>query len=149
MANTYSAVYHHLVFSTKGREPLIVSEIESRVWEYLGGIAREHGCVPVRVGGIETHVHLLVVMSPKVATSDLVKQLKVGSTHWVRANFSGLASFGWQDGYGVFSVSKSSVDEVCRYIDNQREHHRVKTFDDEYRAFLVKHGVEYDERYLF
>lgn len=149
MANTYSAVYHHIVFSTKNREPLISPVIESRVWGYLGGVVRENGCVPLRIGGIETHVHLLVVMSPSVATSELVKQIKVASTHWIRANFPGLESFGWQDGFGVFSVSKSSVDEVARYIDNQREHHRHKSFEEEYRAFLDKPGVDFDERYVF
>ncbi len=149
MANTYSAVYHHLVFSTKNRERLIHAELEDRLWAYIGGVVRENECVPLRIGGIETHVHLIAAMSPKVATSQLVKQIKVASSHWMRANHPDVANFGWQDGYGVFSVSKSSVETVCRYIERQREHHRHKTFEEEYRVLMEKHGVDFDERYLF
>ncbi len=149
MPNTYSAIFHHLVFSTKHREPRIRPDIETRVWEYLGGIVSANDGLPLRVGGIENHVHLLVGMTPSAAPARLVQQIKCGSSKWLHENFPDMADFAWQDGYGVFSVSRSAIPEVSRYIDNQREHHRHKTFEDEYRAFLKRHGVAFDERYLF
>ena len=149
MPNTYSALYYHFVFSTKDRAPLITPDIQERLWEYLGGILRENDGVALRIGEIEDHVHILCAMSPSTSPSRMVQQVKGGSSKWIHANFSALAGFGWQDGYGAFTVTRSTLDAVGRYIDNQREHHRRVTFVEEYRAFLDKHGVKYDERYLF
>ena len=149
MPNTYSALYYHLVFSTKDRAPLITPDIEQRLWEYLGGIIRDNDGVALRIGGVEDHIHLLIAMTPSTAPSRMVQQIKGGSAKWIHTNFPSLAGFAWQDGYGAFTVSRSALDEVGRYIDRQREHHRHVTFAEEYRAFLDKHGVEYDERYLF
>src|SRR5438874_10688814 len=149
MANTFTSLHYHVVFSTKRREPWIRSEIEQRVWAYLGGIARENQMKALLVGGIENHVHLLLGVPPVLAVSKAVQLLKGGSSGWVKENFPGLRGFGWQDGYAAFTVSQSQVPEVESYIGKQREHHRVKTFEEEYRAMLDRHGVRYDERYSF
>ncbi len=149
MANTYTCLHYHVVFSTKGRERFIASTFENRIWDYLGGIARENGMKPILVGGVEDHVHLLSSMPPSVSLSEAVKQIKGGSSGWIKANFPGLGKFAWQDGFGAFTVSKSQIPEVQDYIRGQREHHLEKSFQEEYRAFLDKHEVDYDERYLW
>ncbi len=149
MANTYTSLYYHFTFSTKNREPWISQEIESRVWEYVGGIARKHGMTAVQIGGIEDHIHALVLSLPTIAPSQIAQYLKGGSSKWIHEEFPRLRGFEWQDGYGAFTVSKSSVPDVIEYIRNQREHHRKKTFQEEYLELLKKHDVDYDERYLW
>ena len=149
MANTYSQIYLHFVFSTKKRAELISSDIEERVWSYMAGVAKRHGMTPVQIGGIETHVHALVGVPTTMSSSQSAKALKGDSSYGIRREFPGLADFGWQDGYGVFSVSKSAIPSVVRYIKNQREHHADQSFEEEYIALLEKHGIDYDERYLF
>ena len=149
MANTFTSLHYHIIFSTKNREPWIRPDIESRVWSYLGGIARENDMKALLIGGIENHVHLLLGLPPTMPVSKAVQLIKGGSSGWIKETFSGAAGFGWQDGYAAFTVSKSVVPEVEDYICKQREHHRVKTFEQEYRAVLDKHGILYDERYLF
>ena len=149
MANTFTSLHCHIIFSTKNREPWLRQDIEERVWSYLGGIARENGMKAVMIGGIENHVHLLVGIPPTLAVSKAVQLIKGGSSVWIKESFPGLRGFGWQDGYGAFSVSKSQVADVAEYIRGQREHHRVKSFEEEYRAFLDKHEIQYDERYVF
>jgi len=149
MANTYTCLYYHVIFSTKNRERWIMADIQTRVWSYLGGIAREHHLVPLTIGGIEDHVHLVLNVPPSIAFSKALQLLKGGSSKWIHETFPLLHGFGWQDGYGAFTVSKSNLAEVVRYVDDQREHHRHKTFQEEFRAFLDRHGVDYDERYLW
>jgi REP element-mobilizing transposase RayT len=149
MARTYTCLYYHVVFSTKNRERWIAQAFENRVWDYLGGIARQNGLNPVLIGGVDDHVHLLLSIPPSIGLSEAVKQIKGGSSGWVKANFPGLGGFAWQDGYGAFTVSKSQIPEVEEYIRGQREHHRIKSFQEEYRAFLDKHGIEYNEKYLW
>lgn len=149
MANTYSQVYLHFVFSTKNRGELISSDIEERVWSYIAGVAKHHGMTPVQIGGIETHVHALVGMPTTMSLSQGAKALKGDSSYGIRREFPGMANFGWQDGYGVFSVSKSVLPSVVKYIKNQREHHSNQSFEEEYVALLNKHGIDYDEQYLF
>ena len=149
MANTYTCLHYHIIFSTKNRERWITSDIEPRIWAYLGGIARENRLVPLMIGGIEDHVHLVLNVPPSVALSKALQLLKGGSSKWIHETFPALRGFGWQDGYGAFTVSKSNLTEVIKYVEDQREHHRYKTFQEEFRAFLDRHGVEYDERYLW
>lgn len=149
MANTYSNLFYHIVFSTKGRTSLIGRDIEERLWAYIGGIARNHAIIAVQVGGIENHVHVLIMAKPKFAPSQIVQWLKGESSRWIHETFSELRSFEWQDGYGVFSVSKSNVPAVVEYIKNQRQHHQNQTFEDEYVSLLRLHGVDYDKRYVF
>ena len=149
MANTFTSLHYHVIFSTKNREPWIRPDIESRVWSYLGGIARENDMKAILIGGIENHVHLLLGLSPTVAVSKAVQLIKGGSSAWLKETYPWTREFGWQDGYGAFTVSKSLVPEVENYIHNQREHHGVKTFEEEYRAVLEKHEIRFEERYLF
>jgi REP element-mobilizing transposase RayT len=148
MANTFSSLNYHLVFSTKNREPWLTDEVRARLWPYLGGIARENKMKALQIGGVADHVHVLVSIPPALAVSKAVQLLKGGSSHWLKETFPELAAFSWQDGYGVFSVSQSQLRTVERYIEGQEEHHRLKSFAEEYRAFLTRHGIEFDERYL-
>lgn len=149
MANTYSNLFYHIVFSTKGRADFITPDIEDRVWAYIGGIARKHEMTALQVGGIENHIHSLIMAKPAIAPSQIAKYIKGDSSKWIHVEFPELSKFGWQDGYGVFSVSKSNVPEVIEYIKNQREHHARQTFEDEYISMLKLHGIDYDEQYVF
>jgi REP element-mobilizing transposase RayT len=149
MANTYTSLHYHVIFSTKNREPWLVRDIEQRVWAYIGGVARAHKMTALQVGGIEDHIHALVTAPATLAPSQIAQFLKGDSSKWMHDEFPALRNFGWQDGYGAFTVSRSNLPEAVRYIQNQREHHRKKTFQEEYLEFLQKHGIEYDERYLW
>jgi putative transposase len=149
MANTYTSLHYHVIFSTKNREPWLVRDIEQRVWEYIGGIARTHKMTALQVGGVEDHIHALVTAPPTIAPFQIAQFLKGESSKWIHEEFPGMRSFAWQDGYGAFTVSKSNIPEVIAYIQNQREHHRKRTFQEEYLDFLQKNGIEYDERYLW
>lgn len=149
MGNTFASLHYHFVFSTKHREPWITHEIEQRVWSYLGGIARENGVKLLLVGGMPDHVHMCVGLPQTLAVSKAVQLIKGGSSKWVKDNYSELRKFAWQDGYGAFSVSKSTLPSLTAYIANQREHHRARTFQEEFVALLVRHGIEYDKRYLW
>ena len=149
MANTYTSLHYHFTFSTKNRKPWIAPEIENRVWAYLGGIARHHKMTALQVGGIEDHVHALVMAPPKFSPSEITQYLKGESSKWIHEEFPKLRRFEWQDGYGGFTVSKSQIPDVITYIQNQPEHHRKKTFQQEYLELLKKHDVDYDERYVW
>jgi putative transposase len=149
MANTYTSLHYHFTFSTKNREPWIKPEIETRVWEFIGGIARKHKMKAIQVGGIDDHIHALVLAPPTLAPSQIAQYFKGPSSKWIHEEFVKLELFEWQDGYGAFTVSKSQVSDLIKYIKNQREHHRKKTFQEEYLELLKKHGVDYDERYLW
>lgn len=148
MGSTFSCLFTHIIFSTKHRERLIAPESAERLYAYMGGIIREERCVLLAAGGIPDHVHLLVSLHPTVAVANLLRVLKTNSSSWAHDTL-GFAEFGWQDGYGAFSVSKSAVDQVRAYIANQEEHHRRKTFEEEFIEFLDRHGVEYDPKYVF
>jgi REP element-mobilizing transposase RayT len=148
MANTYTSLNYHVVFSTKNREPWLEAAIRERLWPYIGGIARDNGMKALEVGGVADHVHLLVSIPASMALSKAVQLLKGGSSHWVKDTFPNIAGFSWQDGYGAFTVSQSQLDVVRQYVRNQEEHHRTKTFEEEYRAFLKRNHVDSDDRYL-
>lgn len=149
MANTYSSLFYHIVFSTKNRASFILPELENRIREYVGGVARHHKMTALQIGGIEDHLHVLVLAPTTIAPCDIAKYLKGDSSSWIHDEFPDLHNFGWQDGYGAFTVSKGNVPSVIQYIQNQRVHHQTQTFENEYRSFLDKAGVEYDERYLW
>jgi putative transposase len=149
MANTYTSLHYHVVFSTKNRERWITPDVEQRIWAYLNGIAKENRIVPLKIGGVEDHVHLILGMPPVLSLSKAMQLFKGGSSKWVNDAFPALRGFYWQDGYGAFTVSKSNLPEVIQYVENQREHHRTKTFQEEFLALLQRHGVEYDERYVW
>jgi REP element-mobilizing transposase RayT len=138
-----------MVFSTKNRERWITSDVEERIWSYLGGIAKENKVHPIQIGGIEDHVHLLLGAPASLAPSKIAQLIKGGSSAWIHETFPNMKGFAWQDGYGVFSVSKSNIPGVVDYIRGQREHHRTRTFQEEYIAFLKRHEIQYDERYVW
>jgi putative transposase len=149
MANTFTSLHYHVIFSTKLREPWIARELEERLWTYLGGIARQNQLKPLWVGGMDDHIHILLGLPPTVTVSEALKTIKGGSSGWVKDHLPGCLGFGWQDGYAAFAVSKSHLDGVAEYIRKQREHHRLRTFQEEYRTFLDRHEIKYDERYLW
>lgn len=149
MANTYTSLHYHFTFSTKNREPWIRTEIENRVWAYIGGIARAHKMTALQVGGVDDHIHAVVMAPPTLSPSQIAQYLKGDSSKWIHEEIPKLRLFEWQDGYGGFTVSKSQLPDVIQYVQNQRTHHQKKTFQQEYLELLEKHGVEYDERYLW
>jgi putative transposase len=149
MADTYTSLYYHFVFSTKNRVAYIKPDIEQRVWKYVGGIVRDNNMTALQVGGVEDHIHALIMAPPTLSPSKIVQLLKGDSSLWIHTEFPEIPNFAWQDGYGAFSVNKSLVPKVERYIQNQREHHCKMSFQDEYMEFLKKHGVDYNERYLW
>jgi putative transposase len=149
MPQSYTFLHYHLVISTKNRVPAITPLIQPRLWEYLGGIVRGEGGIPIQIGGIADHVHLLVTLRQQPALADFMRQLKAVSSGWVHDNFPEAKDFWWQTGYGAFTVSHSAIEFVKAYIANQEEHHRSRTFQDEFQTLLIKHGIEFDLRYLW
>ena len=149
MPQSLSQVYVHLTFSTKNREPLIVPEIQDRLFQYLGGICSGLECTPVQIGGYRNHVHILCLLSRKIAQMKLVEEVKKESSKWIKTVGPDFSDFYWQDGYGIFLVNPAEKDVVIAYIKNQEKHHRKKLFQDEFRAFLKKYHVAYDERYVW
>jgi putative transposase len=141
--------YVHIVFSTKYRQPLIHPPVEAELHSYLGGICNSLECNVIKVGGYTDHVHILCMLSKKIALMKLLEVLKSHSSKWIKTKGAEYANFYWQDGYGAFSVNPSQVDTVIAYIANQQEHHKKKTFQSEYRAFLKKYKVQYDEQYVW
>ena len=139
----------HLVFSTKNREPLIRPPFDVELHSYLGGICKNLDCQPIKVGGHIDHVHILCMLSKKLALVDLLQELKNSSSKWMKTKDESLQNFYWQNGYGAFSVNPSETDKVVAYIADQHIHHAKRTFQDEYRAFLKKYKVEFDERYVW
>jgi REP element-mobilizing transposase RayT len=148
MANTYTSLHYHIVFSTRNREPFLTREIRDQLFPYLGGIARQDDMTLIGVGGMADHVHCLVMIPATVSLSKAVQILKGVSSKWIHSQFPALAKFSWQDGYAAFTVSLSNIPEVLKYIERQEEHHRKKSFQEEYVAFLKAHDIPYDERYV-
>jgi len=142
-----SRVLVHLVFSTKNREPFITPAHRDRVFEYLGGTLAALDCPPVRVGGMPDHVHLLFVLAKTLPVSKVVEEVKKDSSKWAKQHVG--PDFYWQSGYGAFSVSPSSADAVRAYIECQEEHHRTRSYPDELRGLLLRHDLEWDERYVW
>jgi putative transposase len=150
MPQSLSAVYVHAVFPTKERRKLLqAASFRNDMHSYLAGISKQRNCPPIAVGGVDDHVHLLARLSRTVAIADWIKELKHSSTVWANQTGQLSCSFSWQAGYGAFSVSHSEVACIRHYIEKQEEHHRQFTFQTEFRALLKKHGVEWDEQYLW
>lgn len=149
MPQSLSKIYLHLIFSTKNQERILTDDIRTDLHAYMGGTLKGMDCVPLEINSEPDHAHLLFLMSRTHTVSDVVGGVKKSATDWLRPRDAALAGFRWQAGYGVFSVSASNVDQVRRYIQNQREHHRKQTFQEEFRLFLEKYEVEYDERYVW
>ena len=150
MPQSFSAVNVHLVFSTKNRQPFFRdTDTRTELHAYLGGISKKLDCPPFIVGGVEDHAHLLGRMGRTISLADWVKELKRVSNLWLKERGPEFASFEWQRGYGAFSVSQSNLEVVKHYIATQEEHHRQMSFQDELRALLQKHELEWDERYVW
>jgi len=149
MANTYTSLNIHYIFSTKNRAPIIVGDMRERLWAFMGGIARANRMKACCIGGITDHVHLLVSMPTTLSISKGIQLIKGGASAWVRETFPETRNFAWQEGYGAFSVSVSHLADTIAYIENQEEHHRHKSFQEEYLAFLKRHGIDYNEEYLW
>jgi REP element-mobilizing transposase RayT len=148
MSHTYTNLLSHVIFSTKDREPLITARLDDDLLAYLGGIVRELGGALRAANARPDHVHLLCSLPPMVAMADALRGVKTNSARWVHRSRN-YADFEWQTGYGAFSVSHSLAPAVVRYIGDQEKHHRRVTFQEELIAFLKKHGIAYDERYIW
>src|SRR5438309_6927427 len=144
MAHTFSNLLTHVIFSTKDRQPFLGDDARPRIFAYMGGIVRDLGGIALRINGPNDHVHLLLATPPTIAIAEAMRVVKTNSSKWIHETFPRLSSFGWQTGYGAFSVSQSNADAVRAYIDGQAEHHRTITFQEEFVAFLKRHGISYD-----
>ena len=149
MANTYTQIYIQIVFAVKGRQNLIAKENREELHKFITGIVTNRGQKLFAVFAMPDHVHILVSIGPTILISDLVRDIKAGSSKFINDNNWINGKFNWQEGYGAFSYSKSSVDSVVKYILNQEEHHKKKKFKEEYLGLLEKFEIDYDQKYLF
>jgi REP element-mobilizing transposase RayT len=148
MPHTYCSSLFHCVFSTKERRPTIVPEVQDRLWAYLGGIAREHNMKALAVGGMEDHVHVLLSLPSSLAIAKAMREIKSGSSRWMHEPGE-LPSFAWQEGYAAFSIGVTQLESTLGYIARQKEHHKRRDFQAEFLAFLKKHHIAYDPRYVW
>src|SRR5437773_10067961 len=149
MPQSLAKILIHLVYSTKNRERILGDDIRTELHRYTAGILKEWDSPAILINSVEDHIHLLFSLSKNHAVSKIVEKAKKGSSKWLKTKAATLANFHWQNGYGVFSVSQSGVEEVRKYIANQQEHHRKKTFQEEFLEFLKRYEVPYDERYVW
>lgn len=149
MPGTYSQLLFHIVFSTKHRTPWITPDIAERLYPYMGGIIRDEKGVLYDIGGVEDHIHMYLRWRTDGSVSDLMRSVKAGSSKWVHETFPALGSFAWQQGYSVFTVSKSREEAVKKYIAGQAAHHKKEDFKSELLRLLRVHGIEFDEQYVF
>lgn len=147
--STFTNLLFHIAYSTKYRRELIHADIQQRLYEYIGGIIRDQKGVLLEIGGMPDHVHLLAKLSPTVAISDSLRLIKANSSKWINETFKPRIPFTWQRGFGAFSVSQSNVEQVTEYIRKQQEHHRKRSFRDEFLELLAKHGVSFEPQYVF
>jgi REP element-mobilizing transposase RayT len=146
---TYTKLSYHVVFSTKYRRPTITGPIQERLYEYIGGIVRKQNGNLIEVGGIEDHIHLLLNLSPANSVSSAIRDIKANSSKWLNESGETNSRFEWQKGYSAFTVSHSQIEVVQQYIQNQREHHRSVSFEDEYVKILERHGISFERVHLF
>ena len=149
MAGTFTQIYIQYVFAVKGRENLLQSQWRDEIFKYISGIIKGKNQKPIIVNGTADHVHVFVGLKPAVSVSDLIRDIKNNSSKFINDKKLLNGKFSWQEGYGAFSYSHSQIENVYQYIANQEEHHRKKTFKEEYLDFLQKFEVEFDEKYLF
>ena len=150
MPQSLAKVLVHIVFSTKNRSPFLSDKnVREEMHAYLGGTCNNLDCPVLTAGGVADHVHILCALSRNLPIAKVVGDMKRGSSKWIKTKGRMLTKFAWQNGYGVFSVGQSEVERVRQYIVGQEDHHRKKTFQDEYRSFLKEYGVNYDERYIW
>ena len=149
MSHSYVSNLMHCTFSTKERRPMIDPDLESRLWPCLGGIARENRMRALAIGGTDDHVHTLLSLPGMMSVAKAVQLIKGGSSKWVHDTFDKHRRFEWQEGYGAFSVSVSQMNKTIDYINNQKEHHRKKSFEEEFLELLDRHGIQYNPRFVF
>ena len=149
MGQSLACNYIHITFCTKGRFNLIDSNIEEELFSYIGGICKKLECNPIKVGGYQNHIHILCMLSKKIALIQLLEKIKANSSKWIKTKGNKYSNFYWQSGYGSFSVNPLAVNTVKNYIETQKEHHKTKTFQEEYLEYLNSYNVEYDERYVW
>ncbi|MBN8706983.1 MAG: IS200/IS605 family transposase [Bacteroidetes bacterium] len=147
--STYSQIYIHIVFAVKGRENLIKPDWEEQLFKYITGIVQNKGQKMLAINGIPDHIHFLIELKPNCNLSDLVREIKKSSNVFINENHFTRFNFSWQEGFGAFSYSYSQIDDVCKYILNQKDHHRKRTFREEYIDLLNKFKIEFNEHYLF
>ncbi len=149
MPRSYTNFIYHIVFSTKDRLPMITTDREERLYEYIGGIIRGLGGILLMINGVEDHVHILVKLRPDKAVSDVLRDLKSNASGWMHDVFPDAKDFSWQNGYGGFSVGPTEIERIKRYIANQKIHHGKQSFEDEFVELLKVHEIEFDRRYLW
>jgi putative transposase len=149
MANSYTSLFIHVIFSTHNREPILTSAFRNRLWAYMGGIARTNKFKAVSIGGALDHAHMLIKVPAILPIAKAVQLIKGSSSKWIHENYPSLHNFQWQEGYGAFSIGASQVDSVIKYIAGQEEHHRKRTFQEEYLGLLREYNIEYDEKYVW
>jgi len=149
MPQSLARLHIHLIFSTKNREPFLRDAVRDSLHSYMATVLQDFGCPPVLINSVEDHVHILFELGRIVALSSAVEKVKKTSSKWIKTQGDDYADFAWQGGYGAFAVSESNVTAVVEYIRKQREHHQKRSFQEEYRAFLKRHGIPFDERYLW
>ncbi len=147
--STFTKLAYHVVFSTKHRQPLIDNELHKTLYEYIGGIIRSLKGNLIEIGGIEDHIHILANLSPLKGISDSIREIKANASKWTNERPNRTSKFEWQKGYGAFTVSYSNINSVRQYIQNQREHHQSKTYEEEYIKFLEIHDISFERQYLF
>jgi REP element-mobilizing transposase RayT len=146
---SFTCLNYHLVVSTKQRQPFIVEAWQQRLFDYIGGIIRQQGGVLLAAGGMPDHVHLLAAINKSMAITDALRDVKANSSRWIHEEILDQSGFAWQAGYGAFTVSQSSLDSVRRYLAGQKEHHRVRTFQEEFVELLRRHEIAFAERSLW
>ncbi len=149
MSQSLSCILVHIIFSTKMRRPFIHSKIQQDLYSYMAGTAKALDCYVHKIGGVEDHVHLLLSLPRTLTLSKLIEEVKKGSSKWVKTKGEAYKDFSWQKGYGAFSIGQSNFGALQKYIENQAEHHKKVSFQDEFHVFLKKYGIEYDENYLW
>ncbi len=149
MPHSFTHILVHYIFSTKDRKQYLTEDIRPRIFDYMGGIARNNDIQPQIINGLEDHVHMLVLLPTTLSIAKAIQLIKGGSSRWIHEEFPDLRHFAWQIGYGAFSVSLSNKENVVNYIKHQKEHHKKKTFKEEFIEFLKKHNIDYDERYIW
>jgi putative transposase len=149
MPQSLSKVILHIIFSTKDREEWLDSDVRPRMHAYLATVCRDRGAEFVYVGGVADHVHIVTTLPRTVSQAQLIEEVKKSSSKWIKALDARYRGFFWQRGYGAFSVGRGQLGAVVHYVEAQQEHHRTRTFQEEYRAFLRRHGVDFDERYVW
>ena len=149
MGSSFSQVYVHIVFHVKNDKIKMRDVDLPRIFQYVGGIINNTEAIPIEIGGVGNHIHILSTLPRTMTISDFVKRIKSNSSKWIKTIDKHYESFAWQDGYGVFSVSHGVLNTTIKYIQNQKQHHKKRTFKSEYKTILDKHHIQYDEKFVF